>query len=58
MKMKNSCTLQKCKLLKKRPIPETCHHWGPNIERMIPLITTQTRATRVMTPKTYTHEPT
>src|ERR1700730_13786439 len=28
------------------------------MERMTPLITTQTKATMVTTPKTYTHEPT
>src|SRR5437879_498101 len=58
MKMKNTCTLQKWRLLKKRPGLERCHHWGPKSARMVPLRMTQTSAAIVTTPKTQTQEPT
>ena len=52
MKMKKSCTLQKWRLLTKRPVVETCHHVGPKNASTTPLRTTQTRAAMVTTPKT------
>ena len=52
MKMKNSCTDQKWRLLKNRPRLETCHHCGPMNESTTPLTTTHTSAAMVMTPKT------
>ena len=52
MKMKNSCTDQKWRLLKKRPTLESCHHCGPMNASTTPLATTHTRAAIVITPKT------
>ena len=52
MKMKNSWTDQKWRLLKKRPTLESCHHCGPMNERTTPLAITQNRAAIVTTPNT------
>jgi hypothetical protein len=38
MKTKNTCTLQKWRLLKKRPALERCHHWGPNAAPLFPVL--------------------
>ena len=52
MNTKNTWTLQKCRLLKKRPARDRCHHWGPKRASITPLATTQARAAIVTTPKT------
>ena len=52
MKMKNSCTDQKWRLLKNRPTLESCHHWGPKKDSTTPLTMTHPRAAIVTTPKT------
>ena len=36
MKKKNSSTLHRCMLLKKWPMPETCHQVGPLRVRIVP----------------------
>src|SRR6202022_3658745 len=58
MKTKNTWTLQKWRLLKKRPTLDRCHHWGPNAANTTPLSTTQTSAAMGTTPKTKTEAPT
>ena len=43
MKKKKSSTLQRCSELTKCPVLETCHHVGPMMARMQPVMMTQAR---------------
>src|ERR1035437_5985466 len=52
IKKKNSSTLHRCRLLRKCPILDTCHHDGPSRARRQPLAMTTIRAAVVNTPKT------
>ena len=52
MKMKNSCTDQKCKLLTKCPEAEVCHQVGPLKVKMTPEPMIPASAAMVSTPAT------
>src|SRR5579875_1741561 len=54
IKKKNDCTDQKCRLLKKCPTAEKCHHCGPKAARMIPVAISSTKLAMVAAPKRYT----
>jgi hypothetical protein len=52
MKQKNSSTDHRCMLLKKCPIPVTCHHVGPLSARIEPEPMITTSDASESTPKT------
>ena len=52
MKMKNSCTLQKCKLLVNLPTDDVWYHAGPAKESPSPESKITKNAASVSTPKT------